>query len=792
MILGGLERAFAHIAAWCARQRWVVFAITVVFAGVGLYFAMQARTDTGMSTFFDANDPTFEYYQSYQREFNPDEIIYLLYRAPGTEYGPFDLKAMRTIAKLTETLEREMPFVRKVTSLANVEFVKATDDLIVIHDLVFDEPYTQADLVKLREIALSKPLYLNNLIDPTGEYGAVVVDMTRNSTEELEELKLDPDAGDGAENLYPYASSYKLSEILAREEFSTLEVWRSGDVPFLSDYNDLIRIETPLITLMTFALIALLSLLLFPTRLAGLLGPLAVVLLAIIATVGFMGFMQYHLGLLFMMVPTLICAIGVSQCVHIMLAHRRAAAGAAGDPVEAAIREVGVACFLAALTTAIGFLGMSTSALRSISELGVYSAFGVMLSFVFAVTLMVSFAALRKRKPTVMAKARITNFDGLLRWVVAANRDATKLVLGISAIALVTATYGILKLKVDYNFIDELKPHVEIRKHIEKAESVMGGWVSAVYVFDTREPEGIVNAELLHFIEDFAGYAESHAQVKKTQHVVEIIKDLNQAFHADDPAWYRLPDDRETLAQLLFLYQMSGGEEINDFINFDSSQTTVQLRIKLDDASKINRVITALDEYIDEQSPAGFEVRKSGIGVLWIKITGYIASSQLQGYAIVFSLIFVFMWVAFGSFKVAALAMIANLTPIALILGFMGFIEMKLDYFRLLLATIAIGIAVDDTIHLVMAYRSEFRRQGNYGTALASAMSSVGPALITTTLILVGAFLSYLISELAVLSSFGILLAGAVFFALIADLFLLPALILRFKPFGPEFKPATA
>ena len=131
-------------------------------------------------------------------------------------------------------------------------------------------------------------------------------------------------------------------------------------------------------------------------------------------------------------------------------------------------------------------------------------------------------------------------------------------------------------------------------------------------------------------------------------------------------------------------------------------------------------------------------------------------------------LIFLFICLVYGSVTIGLLAMIANLTPILFILGCMGLTGVSLDYFRLLLATIAIGIAVDDTIHLLNRYKIEFACSGDYRVALERALMGVGPALITTTAILVVAFLSYLYSDLAVLSSFGLLLSGAVCSALIA------------------------
>ena len=791
-VLKALEYHFQRIATISATHRLKILAGSILLIFLGVYLAGQTQTDNGLHTFFDENDSAFNYYQEYQREFNSDEIIYLLYKAPDKEFGPFDLEVMQQIAKLTAAIEQEVPFVRKVTSLANAEFISANDDEIVIHDLVYDEPYTQEHLLQIRQIALSKPLYVNNLIDPSGMYGAIVVDMTRTSALPQEELQLNPEFGNTPENLYPYASASVLKELIERQEYTNITFWRSGDVPLNADYTDLVMTESPILTMIMLLLIGFFGLVLFPTTLLGLLAPLTVIITAVILTIAFIGLMDWEMGIMFSMVPTLICALGASQCVHLSLAYHNARQTEdVPQAVKRTIREVGLACFLAAVTTAIGFLGMSGSALKAVSELGVYSSFGVISCFLLSLTLMISLSALSrtaqplasvKKQPRFSQRWMATSLDK----VIAINQKHGGSVILLSSALLLVSCMGASQVKIDYNFLEELKPHVEARQHIEKVESVMGGWISAVYVFDTQTTDGIASLPLLKLIEGFTNYAEQQPLVKKTQHIVEIVKDLNQAFHADDKAWYKLPDDQASLAQLLFLYQMSGGEDINDLINFDSSQTVVQLRITLTNASSVQAVIAELDGYLENNTLPGTIVKKSGIGVLWGKVADYISSSQIQGYTIVFLIIYLFLLIAFGNFKLATLAMLANITPILIAVGAMGFAGMHMDYLTMLVATTAIGIAVDDTIHLVMRYRLEFDRIRNYEKALAISLHKVGPALITTTVILLGAFATYQLSELAVMANFGLILAGTITLALVADLFLLPVLISRFKAFGPE------
>ena len=176
--------------------------------------------------------------------------------------------------------------------------------------------------------------------------------------------------------------------------------------------------------------------------------------------------------------------------------------------------------------------------------------------------------------------------------------------------------------------------------------------------------------------------------------------------------------------------------------------------------------------------------------IVWVQLADYIADSQLQGYSLAFVMIALIIALVFRSLKVAALAMVPNVLPVVLTLGVMGWFDIHLDYYRLLLATIAIGIAVDDTIHVLTRFRAEFRSLGNYDAAMAATLRGVGQALIISSSILVMAFLVFLISDTTVFASFGVLLAATILSALVADLYLLPVLLTVFKPFGPEFVPA--
>ena len=237
----------------------------------------------------------------------------------------------------------------------------------------------------------------------------------------------------------------------------------------------------------------------------------------------------------------------------------------------------------------------------------------------------------------------------------------------------------------------------------------------------------------------------------------------------------------------MLLYELSGGKEMNDIRNIDRSKTVLEMRVKLVGAVGIRDLVQKLDAHLAANPIPGARVELSGIGLLWIKIADYIAESQLNGVAASFLLILGVIAVSFGSLRLGLWVMVPNVMPFIFMFGFMGAVGWHLDYFKMMLASVVMGIAVDDTIHYTTRLRVVFSELGNYREALRKTMHEVGIPITATTFALVAAFSSYLISDLDVLRDFGILLGGAVLMAWVIDMMFLPTMMIIFKPFGPEF-----
>lgn len=788
------NEVFAAIAGWSYDHRWwvVLFSVLLLAASVGL--AGGARTDASYEAYFDPSDSTYQHYEQFRDDFGSDEISYILYEAPGREHGVFDYEVMRTILRLTEVLEEEVPFVYEVTSLASAERMDGVEDGIEIRALRDAFPATQEELLALRERYVGEPLFVGGIVSEDARHGAIILEMDRSSTDPLDEIRFDPEAGDALENLYPQVTDNAIRDILARPEFAGLEFHHSGDVPWNSIYNVVISEESVVLGAATAGVIALM-LLFFFRSFVGVAAPTVVVQMSVIAVVAFIALLGWKLDLSFSSIPTLLTAIGVAHSVHI-LSEFRARFVEIGDRREALVQTlylVGTPCMMTAITTAIGFGSMSLAPIKTISHMGVYSAFGVIFCFVLSLTLLLAFLSFGRSAPRATDKERLALrakggramnafLAGTVRFVIR-RRLA---ILVVFAAVFVFSVGGITKLEVDANWLGDFRDSLPLKRSTLYVDEIMGGVTNLVLLFDTGAPEGIKEPAALAEVERLQVWADQQDLVRKTYSAVDILKDFNQTFHAEDPAFYTLPETRELVAQYLLLYESAGGTEAQEYLSSDFQRARLELRLSLKPTSETVKLVESLKEELAARPPEATTTSITGIGALWLKLLDHIVTSQIRGFALAFSLIGLLMCLVFRSIPVGVVSMLPNLSPILLTLGVMGWMAIDLDYYKASIAAVALGIAVDDTVHLVSRYRYEFKRCGNYEEALSEALTDVGRALVITSVALVLGFLVLLGSIMQSQATQGLLLATTIVTALVADFLLMPALVLTFHPFGPE------
>ena len=790
-----LNEVFAAVAGWSFDHRWSVVALAIGALAGSLYLAGGMQIDNSYVAYFNPSDTTYLEYERYRDEFGSDEVSYILYHAPGIEHGPWNYEVMQKLVALTEALEEEVPFIYEVTSLANAELMVGDGDDIEIHKLSDEFPESQAELLALRDLYLQKPMMVGGIVDAKAEYAAIMIEMDRSSTDPLEEIRLDPEGGDGLDNLYPQVTDQKIAEILARPEFEGIEFFHSGDVPLNAAFNVIIETEGPILDLITAAVIAAL-LTFFFRSVVGVLAPIIVVQLSVIMTVAFIVAVGWKLDLSFSGTPTLLTVIGVAHSVHI-LSEFRHRFRKLGDRREALVKTmylVGTPCLFTSVTTAIGFASMVVAPIKTISRSGVYSAFGVMAAFFLSFTLLMALLSFGRRTPKVRAAANEEAggnlgdraLERLLQASVSLVSRHRRAVLASFGAAFALSLAGIVQIGADSNWLNDFSERMELKHITIKVDEVMGGVTNLLILFDSGEPDGVKNPEVLRDIERVQNWANQQEIVRKSYAITDILKDLNQTFHGNDPAWHKLPESRELAAQYLVLYESAGGADADEYVTSDYQVASLELRLALGMTSETADLISGIEDLLRTQPLEASTIEFTGIGMLWVKLLGYIVESQVFGFTLAFVVIAAIMILLFRSFATGLIAMVPNVSPVFLTLGIMGWLGIPLDYNKVSIAAVAMGIAIDDTIHVMTRVRYEFFRLGNYEAALREGLMDVGRALLITSIALVLGFLVLTGSILHSNAIRGVLLASTIVTALIADFLLMPALIQTFKPFGAE------
>lgn len=787
-----LNHVFAAVSIWSLRHRWWVFSSCLLILAASVLLSANVRMDNGFESFFNSNDPAYKAYLQYRDDFGSDEIAYLVYDASDYEHGVFNLELMQTIQALTTALDSGLPFVKEVRSLVNAEMIVGVEDGIEIIKLEDDFPETQDALLAFGQQVLSKEMYVGGLVSADGRYGAIQVDMLRSSIDPIEKIQVDPAKGTALENLYPQATDSAIAAVLAKPQFQQLKLHISGDVVLGSAFNRITYGDMYLAFSLCFLVIAVLLAVFFSGQIIGIIGPLAVVLLTIVITLGFMGSIGWDMDMMFAMTPTLITALGVANAVHIIseFRHYYAQTGDRQTALRQTFYLIGTPCLLTSLTTAAGFLSLSVSPIKAIEHMAIYTAMASIAAFFLSLSLLSFFLSFGKKAPAVQTVQQPQNryIQTLLSGIANLNLRHYKAILFISALLTIGMGYGISRIEVDSNFLLDFSKDVPVRKATETVDDIMGGTGSLVYLFDTGTPDGIKNPALLKEMDQFQQYAANHSDmVKKTYSLANLIKDIHQGFHNNDPAYYAIPDDADLIAQYLLVYEVSGGEELHNFISNDQARAALEVRTRMANSSDFAALKQALDGFYQHTIDSSeADVQFTGMAALWLQLVDYITISQIYGAALAFTVITLIMCLIFRSVRIGLISMIPNIIPVTLTLGFMGWINLPLDYMKLLIAPVALSIAVDDTIHLMTRLHHEFRQSRNYSVALHRALSGVGRAITITSVILVAGFSMFAVSQMDSQFWFGTLLAGTILLALIADFLIVPSLILWLKPFGEE------
>jgi len=436
--------------------------------------------------------------------------------------------------------------------------------------------------------------------------------------------------------------------------------------------------------------------------------------------------------------------------------------------------------FLASFTTTIGFLTLNFSDVPPFGHLGNFVSIGILFSFLLSVTLLPALISLlpvrvkQKKEDDSLLMAKLADF-------VVAKR--TPLFWGMSGLILLLIS-ALPRNELNDIFVHYFDETIDFRTDSDFTTDNLTGLYNIEYSLEASEEGGINNPEFLKEIENFANWYRQQPETLHVNIYTDIIKRLNKNMHADEESYYAIPDDRDLSAQYLLLYEMSlpYGLDLNNQINLDKSGTRMTATLKTISSNNLIGLEKRAQEWLSENSQHIAHADGSGTSIMFANIGKRNISSMLMGTTIALVLISFILIFALRSIKIGIVSLVPNLVPAAMGFGLWGILVGEIGLSLSIVASMSLGIVVDDTVHFLSKYLRARREKGlNSEDAVRYAFTTVGKALVVTSIILVVGFYLLSTTSFELNAGMGLLTAIVIAFALFADFLLLPPILMKIE-----------
>lgn len=694
-----------------------------------------------------------------------DDPVASLYKEIGTQFGGNDMgmivletdnvfkaEVLQHIKQITDSL-KYTDGVSTVTSLTNILDIKSSEWGIEIGKLVdeYNLPNKQAQLDSLKNYVFSKEMYKGAIVSEDGT--ATVVMFT-----------LLPDADKQA-----VAKEIK-SKI---ENLNLPEKLYFGGLPMMmNDISDLILADIVWLLPIVFVIIALILLLSFKSF-RGVLLPLLTAGIAVIWTIGIMVVTGYELTIISNIIPVVLLAVGSAYTIHVLNSINQSKEKDRKQALIKALTYIIVPLILAAVTTAIGFVSFVFGAyLTMIKDFGIFTAVGtliaLLLSIFFVPALISAFSMYRKKIETDQAERGNILTHKILQPLVNLLFKHPKYSLTAWGIILGLSISGMFFIKTSVNMADYFKKDNPTRVSEDVMQKKFGGSLPVFVVFegDMQSPEVLkMMIKTEHFMKE-------DPNIDMTQSVADLVEQMNDAMGEGK----MIPDDKAKIEQLWFL--LDGQDVMTQLVSEDLDKGIIQSRFASVDSKNIDEFTSKMNKFIQENNSENIKIELTGMPSVYVKLNDSLIQSQFSSLILALVMVLLIVGLMLRSISKGVYATIPIIATIMILFGFMGITGIPLDIATVLVGSIALGIGIDYSIHIITGFNFHLKETGDAEKAIEKTILSSGKAVIINVISVAAGFLVLIFSQLVPLQNFGILVAISMFGSGIGALTLLPIILI--------------
>jgi predicted RND superfamily exporter protein len=773
-------------ARWIVSRRVLLLTLTVVLSAIAASGLGSLRFSNDFKAYFDEDNPQLQAFETLQKTYaSYDTLLFVIAPANG---DLFTVDNLRLIRELTEK-SWHLPWAGRVDSLSNFSHIYAEDDDILIEPL-YDEATTldTETLANIRRIALGEPDLVKRLVSEQGHVGAVNVVFNLPGKDESGEV-----------------IAIEMAARQLKTEFEQanpgLTIYLSGMLmmnhAFLDSAERDITLLIPLALLISaFTLFFMLG------RSSVTVASFVNVIATTAVTMGLAGWMGFILTPTTAVVPVVILTLVVANSVHVLCAYQDGLCRGLGnseaitDSLIVNLKPV----MVTSVTTVIGFLTLNFNDSPPLRDLGNLAALGMVVTYVTTVILLPAFVAAFSprisRTPTwcsrFMASCGLQIVARPWQFLIGSTVLVTVLV------ALAPGN------RIDDAYLEYFDDSVPFRQATDFMTENLTGIYQLQYSVDSGESGGIQEPAFLRYLDNYVTWLRAQPEVMSVTSITDTMKRLNRTLNGDDEAWYRLPDTRQMAAQSLLMYESSlpVGLDINNLVDVDKSASRVEVTLTNLDSQELLAFNRRAEGWLASHADAQDQTPAQGASpaLMFSSISESNIPSVLAGVFGALLVISLILILELRSLKLGLLSLIPNLVPVAMAFGVWSLLVGSIGMAAAVVASLTIGIIVDDTVHLLSKYQRARNQLGmNAEQALHYVIATVGNAMLVTSVVLMAGFLVLALSPFNPNAHMGILCALTIGFALLADIFLLPPLLILIEgrlhvpePDGAETAPSCA
>ena len=754
---------------WKTRAKWALVLIGLATLWMGWRVA-QIGFNYDFESFFPQDDPETEFYLNFRSHFESDNDFLIV----GVEHDPsiYDPAFLTDVDGYVDELE-SLPYIEEVLSPTRLkEPVKLGLTVVQRPLLRWQDETAQTKLLADSTRIAGHPTWDGSFVSTDGSALAIQV--------RHKQLLSKAGCDSLADAITALAGTWEHPVHIA------------GRAVAQKYYVDVMQREVALFVSIGLVILVVFLWVAFQS-IWGVCIPLLVVLLSGLWTLGTMEMTGKSIDVMTIVLPTIIFVVGISDVVHILSRYyeelRRGASQFQG--IQAAFKEVGLATFLTTLTTAVGFLTLMSSSVVPIRDFGIYAAAGVGIAYLLAFTLLPSIMVL-------FPAPRVSNEgNGVLwnRWLQNALRAMLRRPIVIAAATMgftALAVVGTSRIEVNNVLLEDLAEDDPFRQEFAFFEREFAGVRPFELAIAVPEDENPLGVEIQQTMQRITAYLEQTYGVGSIVSSDRILAQVNRLNNGDQARYHRVPDKQRDIDRMT--RAMARGENTNPLALVVNEETNV-LRVfgKLPDLGAQH--YRAQDEaffrwFAAEFPDSPLDLHVTGTARLIDLNVGSLASDMVLGLAIAFLIVALIAGLMFRNASMVIISLIPNVLPLLMIAGIMGWTGINLKLSTSIIFTIAFGIAVDDTIHFISKLRIELAKGKDLMEAVSSSFLNAGKAIIITSIILCGGFMTLCLSSFLGTFYIGALISTTLLLAVVSDLFVLPWLVLKLLRWNAPKRPS--